>query len=117
MQMRKASVFFAILIIFCLTAYDEVSAQVAKLPLTDLWSVHMHYDPACCNGTDIGGDCHPVSCEDIIEKGKSLFYHGWEFTASMIKPSQDGSCHVCITNEFSKDMTPVPHCIYVLQNS
>lgn len=96
--MRKSTVLFSILLIFFLTT--SVSA-------------HEWYDASCCSGQD----CHPIDCEDIIEKGKSLFYKGWEFYNTMIKPSKDVACHVCISNELSTEMTPVPHCIYVLQGT
>lgn len=76
-------------------------------------SAHDWYDFSCC----AGNDCHPIACEDIVDKGKSLYYHGWEFFGQSIKPSKDGLCHVCITNEFSKTFSPVPHCIYIQQGS
>lgn len=80
---------------------------------SNLVQAHEWYDAACCSGHD----CHPIPCEEIIEKGKSLFYKGWEFYNTMIKPSKDAACHVCIGNELSTEITPVPHCIYVLQGT
>jgi hypothetical protein len=74
---------------------------------------HDWYDAACCSGAD----CHKIACEAITEKGQSLFYDGYEFVNSMIRPSQDGACHVCISNEFSHEYSPIPHCIYIQQGS
>lgn len=99
MRMRKSIVLFSFLLIFLLTA----SVQA-----------HDWYSAACCSGQD----CHPIACEAITEKGQSLMYKGYEFMNSMIKPSQDGQCHVCISNEFKQlDYSPVPHCIYIQQGS
>lgn len=95
---NKSIVLFSLLLILCLTA----SVQA-----------HEWYDAACCSGHD----CHPIACESIKESGKSLFYNAYEFIGPSIRPSQDGLCHVCISNEFSKDFTPVPHCIYIQQGS
>lgn len=96
---KKSTTLFLLLLILCLTVVGA--------------SAHDWYDRSCCSGQD----CHPIPCEEIIEKSKSLFYKGWEFFGQSIKPSQDGLCHVCISNEFSKEFTPVPHCIYIQQNS
>lgn len=74
---------------------------------------HDWYPFACCSIND----CHPIACEAITERGKALAYHGFGFYDQMIKPSQDGACHVCISNEFNKDFTPVPHCIFIQQGS
>lgn len=76
-------------------------------------SAHDWYPFACCSQND----CHPVPCESILEKGKALVYNGFGFYDQMIKPSQDGACHVCISNEFNKEFTPVPHCIFIQQGS
>lgn len=70
---------------------------------------HEWYPYACCSGND----CHPVDCESLVQRGKGLAYKGFYFYDNMIKPSQDGLCHVCISNETSKDFTPVPHCVFI----
>lgn len=71
---------------------------------------HDWYPAACCSGTD----CHPISCSSLTEHGKSIFYQGYEFSQTMIHPSEDGLCHVCISNEFNPDTTysKVPHCVF-----
>lgn len=75
---------------------------------------HEWYPYACCSDKD----CHPVACEDILEKGKNLVYHDYPFFGDMIKPSKDGDCHVCISNENGTEgYTPVPHCIFIQQGS
>lgn len=85
------------------------------ISLVTLGVAHAHdwYPFNCCSGND----CHPIPCEAIIEKGKELIYGNFSFSDTMIKPSQDGSCHVCISNEYNKLMTPVPHCIFIQQGS
>lgn len=72
-------------------------------------SAHDWYPYDCCSNND----CHPIDCAAIFEKGKALVYNGFGFYDSMIRPSQDGLCHVCISNEFNKEFTPVPHCLFI----
>lgn len=102
--MKKSILLFTILTILLLTQgfYEGVSA-------------HSWYDAACCSDAD----CHPVDCTELIERGKSIFYKGYEFYNSMIRPTQDASCHVCISNLNNPDpsYTPVPHCVYIQNNS
>lgn len=74
---------------------------------------HEWYPPACCSGDD----CHPVECSSLTERGKGLAYKSYYFYNKMIKPSQDGLCHVCISNETSTEFTPVPHCVFIQQGS
>lgn len=81
--------------------------------LNTIVSAHDWYPFACCSNND----CHEIPCSEIIEKGKALVYHNFGFYDQMIKPSQDGLCHVCISNELSKEFTPVPHCIFIQGNS
>jgi len=71
---------------------------------------HMGYDPKCCSDQH----CHPVACEELIEQGKNVIYHGLTFSGDMIKSSKDNLCHVCIANNPGFQ---VPLCVYVQQNS
>jgi hypothetical protein len=68
---------------------------------------HSWYPNECCNDAD----CHPVPCEQITQDKFGYYWHGVHFTWSMDRgPSEDGSCHVCITqNTFGG---PYPHCIF-----
>jgi len=91
-----------------------IYALLAVFCLTTAVNAHDWYPLACCSGHD----CHPIPCESIIEQGKELIYNGHHFVNTMIKPSQDGLCHVCISNEnHSLDYSPVPHCIFIQNNS
>lgn len=74
---------------------------------------HEWYPLSCCSGHD----CHPVDCDSLIQTTKGITYQSYEFVKDMIKPSQDNLCHVCISNEFSKEMTPVPHCVFIQSGS
>lgn len=72
---------------------------------------HEWYDQACCSNRD----CHPIPCEDIIEKGRILIYQGLSYSGSMIKSSKDALCHACMI----KSVTPPDHplCIYIQNGS
>lgn len=70
---------------------------------------HDWYPSNCCSDSD----CHPVDCASLEDKDKEIIYKGFYFSDNMIKPSQDGLCHVCISNEHSQEFTPVPHCVFV----
>src|SRR5579863_3123749 len=77
---------------------------------------HDWYSAACCSGHD----CHPIaSCAEIIDHGKDgLSWNGYNFSGSMIHPSQDSQCHVCISNwEYGGKINSTPHCIYIQQGS
>jgi hypothetical protein len=71
---------------------------------------HMDYDPACCSNEH----CHPVACEEIIEKGKTLIYQGLTFSGNMIKSSKDQFCHVCSMKNWLGEH---PLCIYIQQGT
>lgn len=84
------------------------------LTLTGTLQAHDWYPAACCSGND----CHPVPCEQLKEVGRNLVYQGFSFYDTMIKPSLDEACHVCISNEFSiENYSPVPHCVFIQQGS
>lgn len=75
---------------------------------------HEWYPYDCCSDND----CHPIPCESIKEHGSNLVYNKFQFYSKMIRPSKDGQCHVCISNEGGKDdYVSVPHCIFIQQNS
>lgn len=55
--------------------------------------IHSWYPITCCSGKD----CYPVPCDQLIEQTDgSVLYHGINFMASMVHPSQDALCHVCL---------------------
>lgn len=84
------------------------------LSLTGTLQAHDWYPNVCCSNHD----CHQVPCEHLKEIGKNLVYNGFSFYDTMIKPSLDGACHVCISNEFNTEgYTPVPHCVFIQQGS
>ena len=37
-----------------------------KLAVAAVILVHSWYPQECCNGDEHSGDCHPISCEEII---------------------------------------------------
>lgn len=76
-------------------------------------SAHKWYDYDCCSESD----CHPVPCDEVTEKNKSMWYHNFEFFGKSVRPSKDTDCHVCISNEGSTFMNPVPHCVYIQNGS
>ena len=72
---------------------------------------HDWYDSTCCSNQH----CHPITCESITEQGRVLVYKGMKFYDSMIKPSKDALCHVCIGDENGPYQRPI--CLYVQQGS
>lgn len=59
---------------------------------------HNWYPSECCNGNDVGGDCHPVPCSEITDDGwaqDSRRWHDMIFYPDKIFHSPDGQCHVC----------------------
>ena len=67
---------------------------------------HMGYDLQCCSDQH----CHPVSCEELIEQGKNVIYHGMTFSGDMIKSTKDNLCHVCTMPSWSGER---PLCVYI----
>lgn len=84
-----------------------------SLILTGGSIAHEWYPAACCSGND----CRPVECSELVERGKGIAYRNFYFYDQMIKPSLDGQCHVCISNETTPEFIPVPHCVFIQQNS
>jgi hypothetical protein len=74
---------------------------------------HSWYPAGCCNGDDMGGDCHPVPCEELSEQNDGGYHwHGFNFTPAQIHPSQDKHCHVCVSHYDSPDRY-IPHCVFI----
>jgi hypothetical protein len=72
---------------------------------------HSWYPPECCSGQD----CHPVPCETLrSEDNGGLTYTptSTSFLKRMIRPSQDGSCHICTSKP---DGGGFPYCVFTLQ--
>jgi hypothetical protein len=72
-----------------------------------------HYPIGCCNE----GDCKPVPCDSITETKDGYEWHGILFNSTLVRPSGDQSCHVCVGQEWSADMKSskdkFPHCIFI----
>ena len=66
---------------------------------------HSWYPSECCNGSDVGGDCHPVPCSEITESWAegSLRWHKFTFMPSTIRDSLDSQCHVCADERISSE--------------
>lgn len=74
---------------------------------------HDWYDYDCCSEKD----CHPIPCDQLAEKNHSVWYRGFEFFGTAVRPSKDTDCHVCITNENKPGENEVPHCVYIQNGS
>jgi hypothetical protein len=62
--------------------------------------VHSWYPRSCCGGND----CRPVPCEEIsrTDAGDYIWRHAQRavtFSRTVVKPSQDEECHVCVEDE------------------
>lgn len=73
-------------------------------------AAHDFYSPACCHGTDHGGDCEPIPYDAVSEDAA-----GWQvdFTSPTqgdvhefvprdspnVQDSQDGRFHVCLKRD------------------
>lgn len=93
-----------------------ISILILSLVMSTVSLSHSWYPPLCCNGTESGGDCMPVRCEDIYElEDGSLLYNNIIFNKDKIHPSIDSKCHACIGNkQHDKDK---PYCIFIQMNS
>ena len=81
---------------------------------------HSDYPPLCCNGTDTGGDCHPVACDSIVETREGYEWNGFKFNESQVHPSFNGECHACVStwhNLMTGKDSHNPHCIFIQPNS
>lgn len=76
-------------------------------------AAHKWYDYDCCSEAD----CHPIPCDQLSEKNKSIWYRQFEFFGASIRPSKDSDCHVCIAREKDPLFSPVPHCVYIQNGS
>lgn len=79
--------------------------------LTMFWLAHSWYPPLCCNGSDEGGDCHPVSCDSLTETKAGITWGQFHFTSDQIRASFDTHCHVCVGK------TGITHCVFVQPTS
>jgi hypothetical protein len=70
---------------------------------------HSWYPQSCCHNND----CRPVPCGELVEMRYGLMRRGVVvFNETMVKPSQDQFCHVCVKEQI--DMVPyVPLCVFV----
>ena len=68
---------------------------------------HSWYPPLCCNGTEEGGDCHPVPCDELVETKSGITWQGHNFNKEQVHPSFDRNCHVCV------GPTGISHCVFV----
>ena len=73
--------------------------------------VHDDYPPLCCNGTDRGGDCHPVDCDSITETKDGYDWGGFHFKPNSAFPSFNRSCHACVLRGIH------PMCIFIQPSS
>jgi hypothetical protein len=54
---------------------------------------HDWYPKECCEENH----CHPIDCTEIRTAGtSSYFWRGYLFPKTLVSPSLDGNCHVCI---------------------
>lgn len=73
---------------------------------------HDWYPSQCCNGSEHGGDCHPVPCESLTENSDgTVTWREFTFKPLQVHPSQDRTCHACVF----RDITPM--CVFVQQSS
>jgi hypothetical protein len=58
---------------------------------------HSWYPRECC-GDD--NECYPVPCGELVETGAGIVWRGYVFRGKQIRPTPDGSCHVCAVENF-----------------
>lgn len=97
------------------------AAVVLMLPFLAAASpagAHSWYPAVCCNGSDMGGDCHPVPCDSITETPAGYDWTRFHFKPEQAHPSLDRDCHVCVGHYESPTGTrDVPHCVFIQQNT
>ena len=77
---------------------------------------HSQYPAWCCNGNAETGDCRPVPCEQISENSDGSYtWQGIKFAPSMVVPSFNKDCHVCVQTltDASGHTENHPHCIFL----
>jgi hypothetical protein len=62
---------------------------------------HLFYGKECCSDND----CHPVPCSEVTTTDTGWMWQDRRFTRDMLKLSEDGGCHVCVSF--------IPLCIYL----
>lgn len=68
---------------------------------------HSWYPTLCCQGTEEGGDCHPVPCDELVETRTGVTWKGHNFNGDQIHVTIDRDCHVCVGK------TGISHCVFV----
>ncbi len=71
--------------------------------------VHSWYPAECCGGQD----CHPVSCESLVETEDGVRWGELVFKGEQIRASQDGGCHVC----YGLGEPTKPFCVFIRTSS
>ena len=74
--------------------------------------VHYFYSAECCGGKD----CHPVPCDEIVNDASGFRWQNIHFDRKLMRVSQDGECHVCVSNyEWATPTGPNGYgvCIYL----
>ena len=83
--------------------------------------VHDDYPPLCCNGTEDGGDCHPVPCDQITETKRGYEWHGFSFSTDQTHISFDKQCHACVGRNYWQGKPvgdPIhPRCLFILPSA
>ena len=80
---------------------------VKSLLVSSIILVHSWYPQSCCSDKD----CRPVSCDELLDqRSGEIKYKNFTFRKDQVKPSEDGSCHVCIHEG------KMPMCVFTLQS-
>jgi hypothetical protein len=71
---------------------------------------HSFYSSECCSNRD----CRPVACEEITPiLGGWVWQHRIVFESAKLRVSEDGRCHVCISESVHSSPPPYGVCIYL----
>lgn len=71
---------------------------------------HEWYPAECCGGMH----CRPVPCDELVEKKDGVHWRDLVFSGKSVRPSQDGSCHVC---EETTRYGHAGYCVFVQPSS
>jgi hypothetical protein len=93
----------------------SIALVMLALMSTPAWC-HQWYPALCCNGSDEGGDCHPVPCDELVENKSGIEWQGHQFRSDQIHVTLDRSCHVCV-GHYHEPERDIPHCVFVQPNS
>ena len=113
-EFNAAMVRRGLVIIAGLLAFGFCLLMLSKATLRQAYA-HSWYPPECCNGSEMGGDCHPVACEELSEgNAGSWKWHQFNFTPAQVHPSQDKFCHVCVGHyNYGGVERDIPHCVFI----